>query len=103
MPRYIILRSYVRDRPSTPFPTLDHRCTFVTKMGYRCHLLCRLLYRRLVLCIKHTDQKLIKSLSPFLVIDQFVTIDSLILTGQTYIVTKEKRVQKFLFFSSVCR
>lgn len=60
MPRYIILRSYVPGRPSTPFPTLDHRCTFVTRMGRdrrRCHLLCRLLYRRLIPRIKYTDRR----------------------------------------------
>lgn len=40
-----------------PFPTLDHRCTFVTRMGrdyHRRHLLRRLLYRRLVPGIKYT-------------------------------------------------
>lgn len=66
-----------------PFRTLDHRCTFVTRMGrdhHRRHLLRRLLYRRLVSRYK-IYRPSIRNLSTFLLIDQSPTIDSWISKG----------------------
>lgn len=81
-----------------PFPTLDHRCTFVTRMGrdhHRRHLLRRLLYRRRLLsrCRYKIYIPPIRNLSTFLLIDQSSIIDSWILWDY-----RRKEWAKLFFF-----